>query len=293
MNQKTLRTNIDDFRAHVKKRNWLLLTTGTVLAVIATLNWVLKRYEYGFAPAVQTTSETVLFAIATLFVAAIANRLLVPWIKRLTEKAEPENQILVSKSIGLFIFSLATVVILWRLGVDGQNIALVLGFLTTGFALSVRDIIASYLSWFVLLTKRPFRIGDTVRIDGTEGKVKHIGTFYVVLDENPRTDEDYYKIPTTHFLQKPLRNFQQNACQDTLIVEIEKTTHWNKTLTLLEEALESLEAPTKLVLDAEDKAFVAKVTFTYRLQDKADVKNDVTRTVLSVLSEEPSTVNTA
>jgi small-conductance mechanosensitive channel len=291
MNQKTLRTNIDEFRAHVKKRNWLLLTTGAVLAVIATLNWVLQRYEYGFAPAVQTTTETVLFAIATLFVATTANRLLVPWIKRLTEKAEPENQILVSKSIGLFIFSLATVVILWRFGVDGQNIALVLGFLTTGFALSVRDIIASYLAWFVLLTKRPFRIGDTVRIDGSEGEVKHIGTFYVVLDENPTNDEDFYKIPTVHFIQKPLRNFQQHACQDTLTVEIQRTKGWKETLNELEAALEELETPTKLGLDVEEKAFVAKVAFTYTLRNKSSVKNAVTQTVLRVLSEEPGVLD--
>jgi MscS family membrane protein len=119
----------------------------------------------------------------------------------------PEEKILLSKIYVAFIYSLATVVVFWQLGTDIENIFLSIGLVATGFAFAIRDIILSYFIWFILLTKKPFKIGDYIKVGDEEGLVKHIGLFYVVVDPYPRTYDDYYKIPNKVFLEKPITNY--------------------------------------------------------------------------------------
>ncbi|WP_406659994.1 mechanosensitive ion channel domain-containing protein [Methanolobus sp. ZRKC3] len=120
---------------------------------------------------------------------------------------KPEEKILLSKIYVAFIYSLATVVIFWQLGTDIQNIFLSIGLIATGFAFAIRDVILSYFIWFILLTKKPFKIGDYIRVGDEEGLVKHIGLFYVVVDPYPRTYDDFFKIPNKVFLEKPINNY--------------------------------------------------------------------------------------
>ncbi|TGC11012.1 mechanosensitive ion channel domain-containing protein [Methanolobus halotolerans] len=119
---------------------------------------------------------------------------------------EQEEKILLSKMYMAFIYSVAVLVVFWQLGIGIQNIAIFLGLLTTGFAFALRDIIFSYFAWFILLTKKPFKIGDYIEVGDEEGIVKHIGLFYVVVDPYPYVYNDFYKIPNKTFLEKTIRN---------------------------------------------------------------------------------------
>lgn len=143
------------------------------------------------------------YALASIVARLTVNRIMDVF----GETFEPEQRILLSKAYIGLLYSIATVYVFTRLGIEFQDIALFLGLIATGFAFAIRDVILSYISWFILLTKKPFKIGDYIYVEGIEGLVKHIGMFYVLLDDSPETYEDYYKIPNKVFLEKPIHNY--------------------------------------------------------------------------------------
>jgi len=120
---------------------------------------------------------------------------------------QPEERILFSKLYILLVYVLATVIVFLHIGIGIQNVALFLGLTATGFAFAIRDVVLSYIVWFILLTKKPFKIGDYINVAGEEGQVKHIGMFYVLIDPSPDTYADYTKVPNKVFLEKPIRNY--------------------------------------------------------------------------------------
>ncbi len=143
------------------------------------------------------------FGGATLFI-----RLTINFIMNQFEGiGQQEERILLSKLYILVVYVLATVVVFLHMGIGIQNVALFLGLTATGFAFAIRDVVLSYIIWFMLLTKKPFKIGDYINVAGQEGQVKHIGMFYVVVDASPNTYADYTKIPNKVFLEKPIRNY--------------------------------------------------------------------------------------
>lgn len=143
------------------------------------------------------------FGGATLFI-----RLTINFITdRFEGIGQQEERILLSKLYIFLIYVLATVIVFLYMGIGMENIALFLGLAATGFAFAIRDVVLSYIIWFMLLTKKPFKIGDYINVAGQEGQVKHIGVFYVVVDASPYTYADYTKIPNKIFLEKPIRNY--------------------------------------------------------------------------------------
>lgn len=78
----------------------------------------------------------------------------------------------------LGIISLANI---WFQGF--QSIATFLGLLSAGLAVALRDPIANMFGWIFLIWKRPFKIGDRIRIREHTGDVIDINFFQFTLNE--------------------------------------------------------------------------------------------------------------
>lgn len=150
--------------------------------------------------------------IMTMLIATIFLRLTASHVTRIVARHMPiEEQLLVRKFYVAIMYVIAILVLLWYLGASLENLTLLLGLATTGLAFALREVLLSYLVWFMLLTKKPFRIGDYIRIGEDEGVVQHIGTFYVWIDDTPERKEDYVRIPNKWFLEKPLINLGRDT----------------------------------------------------------------------------------
>jgi len=146
-------------------------------------------------------------AIGLLLGASVFIRFTAKAFRNIFSEVDVEEKLLITKAYGFVIYSLTVLLILYLMGVGISNLTLFLGLITTGLAFAVRDILMSYFAWFMLLTKKPFRIGDYIQIKEIEGKVIHIGTFYVLLDDSPENRDDFIRIPNRIFLEHPLFNF--------------------------------------------------------------------------------------
>jgi small-conductance mechanosensitive channel len=69
-------------------------------------------------------------------------------------------------------------------GVDLTALSVLGGALGVGLGFGLQKLAANYVSGFVILLERSLRIGDTVKVDGFEGRVTDIKTRYTLIRAN-------------------------------------------------------------------------------------------------------------
>ena len=66
-------------------------------------------------------------------------------------------------------------------GIDLTALSVLGGAVGVGLGFGLQKLAANYVSGFVILTERALRIGDTVKVDGFEGRITDITTRYTVM----------------------------------------------------------------------------------------------------------------
>jgi small-conductance mechanosensitive channel len=66
-------------------------------------------------------------------------------------------------------------------GIDLTALSVLGGAIGVGLGLGLQKLAANYVSGFVILAERALRIGDTVKVDGFEGRITDITTRYTVM----------------------------------------------------------------------------------------------------------------
>ena len=64
-----------------------------------------------------------------------------------------------------------------------DNLPTFLGLLSAGIAIALSDVLKNLAGWFFILSRRPFRLGDRIEIDGTKGDVIDVRLFRFSLME--------------------------------------------------------------------------------------------------------------
>jgi small-conductance mechanosensitive channel len=117
-----------------------------------------------------------LVLIVTLWIsAAIESRLLRETVQDLSLRKIAGNAI---RAVLLFVGMLLA---LSAVGFDLTALSVLGGALGVGLGFGLQKLAANYVSGFVILAERSLRIGDTVKIDGFEGRVSDIKTRYTVV----------------------------------------------------------------------------------------------------------------
>ena len=157
----------------------VLWTTGllpVMLIEMEAISWTIG----GTLVSLRSLVEGALSAIAVLLVmlwlsATIEARLLRADSMHLSVRKIAANatraMLLV---VGLLIALSAAGIPLGALGVMG-------GAVGVGIGLGLQRLAANYVSGFVILAERSLRIGDTVRVDGFEGRISDITTRYTLI----------------------------------------------------------------------------------------------------------------
>ncbi|MBX7223518.1 MAG: mechanosensitive ion channel family protein [Blastocatellia bacterium] len=89
-------------------------------------------------------------------------------------KADANIRMLVAQSGYVSVWVIGVVAALSILDVNMSGFVAGLGLTGAAVGFALREIIANFVAGIILLSIRPFRIGDTVIIEGTEGTVENI-----------------------------------------------------------------------------------------------------------------------
>ena len=128
---------------------------------------------------------------------------------------ELEQRIIISKLYAISLYSLAIIITVWKAGLSLGNITLFVGLLASGFAFAIRDILLSFFAWFIILNKKPFHMGDYIKIGDDVGLVTRIGTFFFTLEQGRKPE--YIKVPNSIVLGKSLQNLGEGKFVQELL----------------------------------------------------------------------------
>jgi small-conductance mechanosensitive channel len=195
------------------KRIFLL----SAILVVVELIYIAARREFvqidaGFLLGI----ELVLTLIVTLLASTVILRLTGNKVWTMFEKEmELEQRIIISKLYAISLYSLAIIITVWKAGLSLGNITLFVGLLASGFAFAIRDILLSFFAWFIILNKKPFHMGDYIKIGDDVGLVTRIGTFFFTLEQGRKPE--YIKVPNSIVLSKSLQNLGEGKFVQELL----------------------------------------------------------------------------
>lgn len=73
-----------------------------------------------------------------------------------------------------------------------QQTSTILGLTTAALTIALQDFVVAFFGWFVLMSKRGMRVGDTVEINGVGGEVTEIGLMSTtLLETGPLSERGY------------------------------------------------------------------------------------------------------
>ena len=133
---------------------------------------------------VTTNAPSLIFAIVIFFLFWVCGTILKTIVRRMMDEKSPHaniSQVLASivKNI-MIILGLIT-----ALGTLGVNIsAIVAGLGLTGFAFgfAFKDMLSNFISGVLIFIYEPFKLGDTIEVEGKIGKVIDINLRYVTIE---------------------------------------------------------------------------------------------------------------
>ncbi|MGC9516640.1 MAG: mechanosensitive ion channel family protein [Methanomicrobiales archaeon] len=116
---------------------------------------------------------------------------------------EPTLIQLLQEIIKYSVYIAALTIILKEVGWDITAIAVSLGIAGVAIGFAARDLIANFISGFIILADKSFKVGDVIEISGEKGKVTKLG-FRRTTIITP--DNKIIIIPNSSFSKNPYTN---------------------------------------------------------------------------------------
>ncbi len=203
---------------------------------------------------------------------------------------EQEERIFYSKIYGWILFTIGAFIVLNLFGLSLNNITLFIGIITTGFAFAVREVLLSFIGWLILLRKKPFRIGDHIRIGDEHGKVVHIGTYYVILDKTTDIPDDFTRIPNRFFLEKSIEKLGKSRSHEKIQVRLERIPRdKDMKIAALNGKIQEIKDDFKMIsvyLDIDHDRLYLIVNFLVPFENKSSWRAKAVELVLDTFGED-------
>lgn len=181
---------------------------------------------------------------------------------------------------GLMVFVVLAVLNLF--GVQTASAIAVLGAAGLAVGLALQGTLANFASGVMLLTFRPFVVGNWVDVAGASGTVQEVGLFFTVLHSG---DNVRVTIPNSQVFEETIRNFSANP---TRRVDLVVGVSYSDDLKVAQEVLERVIAADGRVLPepepliAVDELADSSVNFVVRpwcrAEDYWGLRRDLIRT---------------
>ena len=129
-------------------------------------------------------------------------------IKNLLKATNPNTNVsnVIASIIKNFIVIIGLITALGTIGINVSAIVAGLGLTGFAFGFAFKDMLSSFISGIMIFIYQPFKLGDTIAVDGKGGKVIDINLRYVTLEgENSKM-----LIPNSLLVSKSLEVHKNN-----------------------------------------------------------------------------------
>jgi small-conductance mechanosensitive channel len=193
-----------------RARRQVLLMAPLVIGVLLAYHY--RKTLFGLDEPVRVAASLALVALGW-WIARDVGRAASP---ALFKRLEPGTAGTVSFLIRLFLLGLALLVALRTAGLDPRALAVGGAFTAVVFGLAAQNTLGNVLAGLLLLSARPFRVGDRVRFQAggiagrIEGVVRSLGLLYVTLGQG----EDTIMIPNNVAMSAAVVPLREPAAVD-------------------------------------------------------------------------------
>ncbi|MEP0860752.1 MAG: mechanosensitive ion channel [Ignavibacterium sp.] len=181
---------------------------------------------YPFLDNVVVITEALLFIALVIILLVVSFRyinVLLDWYSQKIDASDNRNLSgslipLLKKVSKIILFALAVVIVLAKFNVDISAFVVSLGVGSLAIALAAQETLSNMISGFIIMTDRPFRIGDRIRYaDNQVGDVVDIGIRSTkILD----FDNNIVIIPNNEIVKSRLVNITYPNSLTRVVVEV-------------------------------------------------------------------------
>ena len=125
----------------------------------------------------------ILVALVVLIVFWTISRLVYTAILKILNKHTSSNiPKIIASIVKKIIIVIGFVTSLGTLGIDVSGIIAGLGITGVALSLALKDILSNFVSGILIFIHEPFKVGDSIEVEGKSGKVKGINLRYVTIE---------------------------------------------------------------------------------------------------------------
>jgi small conductance mechanosensitive channel len=142
------------------------------------------------------------------------------WAKKFTMKALGRTHVdpilvpFVAGLVHLGLVAMVSVAAITTLGVSTTSFVAVLGAAGLAVALAFQGTFSNFAAGIMLLTFRPFKVGDIVEVGGNAGSVREVGVFSCVL---ATPDNVQIRVPNSRIFGETIKNY---SAHDTRRIDL-------------------------------------------------------------------------
>lgn len=181
---------------------------------------------YPFLDNIVVITEALLFIALIIILLVVSFRyinVLLDWYSQKIDASDNRNLSgslipLLKKVLKIVVFALAVVIVLAKFNVDISAFVVSLGVGSLAIALAAQETLSNMISGFIIMTDRPFRIGDRIRYaDNQVGDVVDIGIRSTkILD----FDNNIVIIPNNEIVKSRLVNITYPNSLTRVVVDV-------------------------------------------------------------------------
>ena len=156
---------------------WLTGLLPLVLEELDQIKWKIGASHLSVRTLIEGALTAVLVMLLTLWVSsAIEAKLL-----KSSSGSELSLRKAVSNAVTSLLLFVGLMLSLSAVGIDLTALSVLGGAVGVGIGFGLQKLAANYVSGFVILAERSMRIGDSVKVDGFEGRISDIKARYTVI----------------------------------------------------------------------------------------------------------------
>ncbi|QCR24126.1 mechanosensitive ion channel family protein [Pontibacter sp. SGAir0037] len=187
------------------------------------------------------TQENILSSLLVLLGLWLLSRILLRVVSR---REQDSRKLYQWKKTTNYVVTGLGILLLINIWFNGfQPIATFLGLLSAGLVVALRDPIMNMFGWVFLIWKRPFKVGDRIKVNEHTGDVIDIKLFQFTLNElgvwvdSEQATGRIVHIPNSHVFTRALINYNYGFpfLWHEVQVRITFESNWQKAKSILEE----------------------------------------------------------
>ena len=238
----------------MKKRfQWILPTLITIFIILLVLYFKHQIIDQAITlnEIAQPLKESfflylpkILFVIILFFITKIFIELTLKTIKKgLEKKGRPQDILLFQYPYKIIVWFTAILISVSIIYKNFTSLILSLGLVGFGITFALQKPILNFVGWLTIIAKRPYWIGDRIKIGEVKGDVFDLNIMYTSLSEfgtdiGDESSGRSITIPNEYVFSQAVYNYTKGSVYiwDTINLSITYESDWKEATDLLEQA---------------------------------------------------------